>query len=44
LPSLPSVDFSLIWSEGGKTECACRFGQLILEMPALSELMDNRQA
>lgn len=35
LPSLPSVDFSLIWSEAGKTECACRFGQLILEMPDL---------
>jgi len=33
LPALPSVDFSLIWSEGGKTPCACRFGQLILEMP-----------
>jgi DNA-binding transcriptional LysR family regulator len=35
LPGLPSVDFSLIWSEGGRTECACRFGQLILEMPEL---------
>ncbi|WP_422089063.1 LysR substrate-binding domain-containing protein [Variovorax sp.] len=35
LPPLPSVDFSLIWSEGGRTECACRFGQLILEMPDL---------
>jgi DNA-binding transcriptional LysR family regulator len=35
LPPLPNVDFSLIWSEGGKTECACRFGQLILEMPEL---------
>ncbi|MGJ7527965.1 LysR family transcriptional regulator [Variovorax sp. GB1P17] len=35
LPPLPSVDFSLIWSEGGKTPCACRFGQLILEMPDL---------
>jgi DNA-binding transcriptional LysR family regulator len=34
LPGLPSVDFSLIWSETGRTECACRFGQLILEMPA----------
>lgn len=33
LPSLPSVDFSLIWSANGKTPCACRFGQLILEMP-----------
>ena len=33
LPQLPSVDFSLIWSEAGKTECACRFGQLVLEMP-----------
>jgi hypothetical protein len=33
LPALPSVDFSLIWSEAGKTECACRFGQLVLEMP-----------
>jgi DNA-binding transcriptional LysR family regulator len=38
LPALPSVDFSLIWSEGGKTECACRFGQLILEMPGLPAL------
>jgi hypothetical protein len=38
------VDFSLIWSEGGMTECACRFGQLILEMPALSGLLDNEQA
>lgn len=36
LPSLPSVDFSLIWSEAGKTECACRFGQLILAMPDLT--------
>ncbi|QNK65479.1 LysR family transcriptional regulator [Variovorax sp. PAMC26660] len=35
LPPLPSVDFSLIWSEGGRTPCACRFGQLILEMPDL---------
>ena len=35
LPGLPSVDFSLIWSEAGKTECACRFGQLILQMPEL---------
>ncbi len=35
LPPLPSVDFSLIWSESGRTECACRFGQLILEMPDL---------
>jgi len=35
LPPLPSVDFSLIWGENGKTECACRFGQLILEMPEL---------
>jgi DNA-binding transcriptional LysR family regulator len=33
LPPLPSVDFSLIWSASGKTPCACRFGQLILEMP-----------
>ncbi|BEP53335.1 LysR substrate-binding domain-containing protein [Variovorax sp. V118] len=35
LPPLPSVNFSLIWSENGKTPCACRFGQLILEMPDL---------
>ncbi|MDQ0016207.1 DNA-binding transcriptional LysR family regulator [Variovorax boronicumulans] len=35
LPPLPSVDFSLIWSESGKTPCACRFGQMILEMPDL---------
>jgi DNA-binding transcriptional LysR family regulator len=35
LRPLPSVDFSLIWSENGHTPCACRFGQLILEMPGL---------
>lgn len=38
LPSLPSVDFSLIWSESGKTPCACRFGQMILEMPEMPEM------
>jgi hypothetical protein len=27
--------WTLIWSDAGKTECACRFGQLILEMPDL---------
>ncbi|RQO54861.1 LysR family transcriptional regulator [Variovorax sp. KBW07] len=37
LPPLPSVDFSLIWSANGKTPCACRFGQLILEMPGSPE-------
>ncbi|MDB5768175.1 MAG: bacterial regulatory helix-turn-helix, lysR family protein [Collimonas fungivorans] len=33
LPPLPSADFSLIWSGSGKTQAACEFGQLILEMP-----------
>ncbi|MCR6479284.1 LysR family transcriptional regulator [Variovorax sp. ZS18.2.2] len=36
LPPLPSVEFALIWSESGKTPCACRFGQMILEMPDLT--------
>ena len=36
LPPLPSVEFALIWSESGKTPCACRFGQMILEMPDLA--------
>ncbi|SFP64509.1 hypothetical protein [Variovorax sp. 770b2] len=40
LPPLPSVEFALIWSEGGKTPCACRFGQMILEMPDLPDLPD----
>ena len=33
LPPLPSVDFALIWSETGKTPCASRFGEMIVEMP-----------
>lgn len=33
LPPLPGADFSLIWSDGGKTAAACEFGQLILAMP-----------
>jgi DNA-binding transcriptional LysR family regulator len=35
LPPLPGADFSLIWSDGGKTPAACEFGQLILDMPEL---------
>ena len=33
LPPLPGADFSLIWSDGGKTPAACEFGQLIVDMP-----------
>lgn len=36
LPPLPGADFSLIWSDGGKTLAACEFGQLILDMPEQS--------
>ncbi|AMP05028.1 LysR family transcriptional regulator [Collimonas pratensis] len=44
LPLLPSADFSLIWSDGGKTLAACEFGQLILDMPEQSSLPLLRSA
>lgn len=32
LPSLSKVDFSLVWSEGGRTQAALEFGRLIEQM------------
>ncbi|TCV91106.1 DNA-binding transcriptional LysR family regulator [Luteibacter rhizovicinus] len=35
LPSLSDVDFTLIWSTGGKTPAAVEFGKLIVDMAGL---------
>ncbi|MDH5824993.1 LysR substrate-binding domain-containing protein [Luteimonas sp. RD2P54] len=32
LPPLPEIDFSLVWSSGGKTPASTAFGELICEM------------
>ena len=32
LPSLPDIDFALLWSSGGKTPASTAFGELICEM------------
>ena len=46
LPSLSKVDFTLIWSAGGKTPAAVEFGRMIEQMTRGSQVAAalNRRA
>jgi len=41
LPPLPTADFTLVWSRGGKTPAALEFGQMIESMSAAPERTPN---